>query len=133
MSAKPLSPGSTHLLGAFPPEPQWLTDLKIRQHEREVQELDEREDDMSNDGSTFCPVCGRVREDSKSHRLSMFIKDERVAIIPKGTPFTRAKGIAKGVPDAYLMAETIDPETERILYSVQVYPHKPRPLYEFAD
>jgi hypothetical protein len=103
--------------------------------EREVQVLDssEREDDMSNDGSTFCPVCGKLREDSKDHRLSMFIKDERVAIIPKGTPFTRAKGIAKGVPDAYLMAETIDPETERILYSVQVYPHKPRPLYEFAD
>jgi len=102
--------------------------------EREVQSLDnsEKEDDMSNDGSTFCPVCGRVREDSKSHRLSMFIKDERVATIPKGTPFTTAKNIAKGVPDAYLMAETIDPETERILYSVQVYPHKPRPLYEFS-
>src|SRR5260221_14426387 len=104
-----------------------------------VQELDdislynEREDDMSNDGSTFCPVCGRVREDSKSHRLALFIGDERVAIIPKGTAFTRAKGIAKGVENAYLMAETIDPETNRILYSVQVYPHKPRPLYEFAD
>src|SRR6267154_4165960 len=109
MSVKP----STHVLGGFPPEPEWLTAMRAR----EVQVLDEREDDMSGDYSTFCPVCGKVREDSKSHRLSMFIKDERVAIIPKGTPFTRAKGIAKGVPDAYLMAETIDPETERILYS----------------
>lgn len=111
-------------------EPQWLTEMR----DKEVQYLDDsqEEDDMSDDGSTFCPVCGRVREDSKSHRLALFIGDERVAIIPKGTPFTRAKGIAKGVENAYLMAETIDPETNRILYSVQVYPHKPRPLYEFA-
>src|SRR5712664_79805 len=85
MSVRP----STHILGGLPPEPEWLTDMR----EREVQSLDnsEKEDDMSNDGSTFCPVCGRVREDSKSHRLSMFIKDERVALIPKGTPFTVAR------------------------------------------
>jgi len=99
MSVRP----STHILGGLPPEPEWLTDMR----EREVQSLDnsEKEDDMSNDGSTFCPVCGRVREDSKSHRLSMFIKYERVALIPKGTPFTVAKNIAKGVPDAYLMGD----------------------------
>jgi hypothetical protein len=99
---------------------------------REAQELGNRDEEEMADLDTFCPVCGRVREDSKAHRLSMFIKDERVAIIPRGTPFSKAKSIAKGVPDAYLMAETIDPETERILYSVQVYPHKPRPLYEFS-
>jgi hypothetical protein len=105
-----------------------------------VQELDdtmlyhryEESEDMAGDFSTFCPVCGKVREDSKAHRLALFIKDERVAIIPKGTSFSRAKNIAKGVPSAYLMAETIDPETERIMYSVKVYPNKPRPLYEFS-
>lgn len=86
-----------------------------------------------SDKQGVCPVCRRPLED-KGHRLAVYIGDSRFSILPAGTPFATAKEIVKGFVDggAYLVAETVDQETGRLIYSMQVYPHKPRPLYQFA-
>lgn len=68
-----------------------------------------------------CPFCGYTRDDGKEFRLTIYIGDRRI-ILPEKTPYDTAKKMVKGFPQGYLMQETLDGETDRVIASIQVWP-----------
>jgi hypothetical protein len=67
-----------------------------------------------------CPYCGHEEDDGKIFRLSIFIGDQRIAVIPAGTAtFAEIKSIVKATPGSYLMEEVLN-ANGRISHSRQV-------------
>ena len=67
-----------------------------------------------------CPYCGNEEDDGKVYRLSIFVDDSRIAVIPAGTAtFAEIKAIVKATPGSYLMEEVLNADG-RISHSRQV-------------